>query len=120
MRKRTLLFFGIGLLILEIGIAVYFLKFAPSRKMTFETCANAGGVAWRADPYNPQICPVCAEYLACEEENKGATDIRKVCPQVMACAECMDENFPYSDKCPNGKEKIGEISDAAIWFQCCK
>jgi len=24
------------------------------------------------------------------------------------------------DSCPDGKEAIGMISDAAIWFQCCK
>lgn len=120
MKKRTLLYFGIGFLILGIGIAIYYLKFDPSRKMTFEACTNAGGVAWRVDPYDPQICPACTEYLVCEEQNKDAADIREVCPQVMACAECMDVNFPYSDTCPNGKQKIGEISDAAIWFQCCK
>ena len=120
MKKRTLLYVGIGFLILGMGVTVYYLKFNPSRKMTFEACTHAGGEAWLSNPYDPEICPACAEYLACEEEHKDAADIREVCPQVMACTECMDENFPYSDKCPNGKEKIGEISDAATWFQCCK
>ena len=120
MKKRTLLYVGIGLLILGVGIVIFSLKFNPSRKMTFEACTLAGGEAWRVDPYDPEICPVCVEYLACEEQNKGVADIREVCPQVMACAEWMDDNFPYSDTCPNGKQKIGEISDAAIWLQCCK
>lgn len=65
-------------------------------------------------------CPPCVSCNECKERNKRYTDIRDVCPQVVPCTACTERNFPYPDKCPDGKRKIGEISDAAIWFQCCK
>lgn len=65
-------------------------------------------------------CPPCISCNACKEEHKKYTDIRDVCPQITLCAECRSRNFPYPDQCPDGREKIGEISDAAILFQCCK
>jgi hypothetical protein len=34
--------------------------------------------------------------------------------------ECLQKYYPIPDKCPFGKEIIGEILDAAIWFQYCK
>jgi hypothetical protein len=120
MKKRTMLLLGIGLLALGIGLTLFYLKPDSSRKITFEECENAGGMAWRVDLYHPDICSACAAFQACEEENNGYSDIRDVCPQVFACTECMKSNFPYPDKCPDGREKVGEISDAAIWFQCCK
>jgi len=120
MKKQIIPLLVIGLLIAGIGFAIFYLKPDSSRKVTFEECKNAGGVAWRVDLYNPEICSACAEYQTCKAENKTASDIREVCPQVNACTECVTENFPYPDRCPGGKEKIGEISDAAIWFQCCK
>ena len=119
-KKQIILLLGMGLLALGIGITFFYLKFSSSREITFEECANAGGVAWRVDLYHPDICSACAEYQTCEEENKGVSDIRDVCPQVVACTECLERNFPYPATCPDGREKIGEISDAAIWFQCCK
>lgn len=121
MNKRImLLLLGIGFL--AIGIVLTLLNLLPdnSRKLTFEECEDSGGVAWAVDLYHPDICPACAEYLACQEENKGYSDIRDVCPQVTTCTDCMQANFPYPDACPDGREKVGEISDAAIWFQCCK
>lgn len=69
---------------------------------------------------NRANCPPCVSCRACKEENKRYTDIADVCPQVVPCSECASENFPYANTCPGGKEKIGEISDAAIWFQCCR
>jgi hypothetical protein len=65
-------------------------------------------------------CPPCISCNECKEENKRYSDIRDVCPQIIPCSECKKSNFPYPDSCPDGREKIGEISDAAIWFQCCK
>jgi hypothetical protein len=208
MKKRIILFVGFIFLVLGIGFVAFFFKNEKSPMITFEECENAGGVAWRADFYHPDICPSCAEYLECEleyndyslecpecygtcqecqdqyslyesclecygpcqgceneylsdfeseteryelcsecercdrcreeieteklnclpctscnkckKEHKKYTDIREVCPQIVACVECASQNFPYPGKCPDGKEKIGEISDAAIWFQCCK
>jgi len=67
-------------------------------------------VVWSVDLYHPDICSSCAEYRVCEEENKGYSDIRDVCPQIIPCAELMKTNFP----CPEGREKVGEISDAAL------
>ena len=109
-------------LVISIGFTVSYLKLDPDsqRKITFEECEKAGGTAWRADPYHPDICPACAEYRACEEQNQGASDIREVCPQVVPCTACLEQNFPYPDRCPDGLQKIVEISDAAIWFQCCR
>ena len=119
-KKQIILLLGMGLLALGIGITFFYLKFSSSREITFEECANAGGVAWRVDLYHPDICSACAEYQTCEEENKGVSDIRDVCSQGVACTECLERNFPYPDTCPEGREKVGEISDAAIWFQCCR
>jgi hypothetical protein len=65
-------------------------------------------------------CAPCISCSECKEENKRYSDIGEVCPQVTACTECMEANFPYPDTCPDGREKIGEISDAATWFQCCR
>jgi hypothetical protein len=120
MKKRILLLLAIGLVALGIGFTIFYLKFYSARKITFEACERAGGVAWLVDLDHPDICSFCAEYRACEAENIGASDIRDVCPQVVACTECLVSNFPYPNRCPDGREKIGEISDAAIWFQCCK
>ena len=120
MKKQVILLVGAGILVLGIGITIFYLTFNSSRKITFEECAKAGGVTWRVDLYHPDICSSCAEYQACKAENKGSPDIREVCPQVIACTECLESNFPYPNNCPAGREKIGEISDAATWFQCCK
>jgi hypothetical protein len=122
MTKQRLILLVIGVLVVSIGFTVYYLKLKSdsSRKLTFAECEKAGGTAWRVDIYHPDICPACAEYRACEEKNKDAADIRQVCPQVAACAECLEQNHPYPDRCPNDLKKIGEISDAEIWFQCCK
>lgn len=120
MKKRIILLIGIALAAVGVGFAIFSLKPEGSRKLTFEECEKAGGEAWLVDIYDPAICSSCAEYQACAEANPGSSDIREVCPQVMACTECMDANFPYSDTCPDGRAKIGEISDAATWFQCCK
>lgn len=65
-------------------------------------------------------CPPCIACEECKEKNKKYTDIGEVCPQVTPCGECMSDNFPYPDQCPGGKESVGEISDAATWFLCCK
>jgi hypothetical protein len=65
-------------------------------------------------------CPPCISCNECKEENKRYTNIGDVCPQVFACAECMERTGTYPDTCPDGRKKIGEISDAATWFQCCK
>jgi hypothetical protein len=65
-------------------------------------------------------CRPCVSCNECKEKNERNSDIRDVCPQIIPCAECMDGNSPYPERCPDGREKIGEISDAAIWFQCCK
>lgn len=65
-------------------------------------------------------CPACLSCNECRDENKSYTDIGDVCPQIVACTDCMNSNFPYPDRCPDGKESIGEITDAATWFLCCK
>jgi len=127
MIKRIILLVGIGFLALGIGFAIFHLTSNSTRKITFEECEHAGGTAWRVDLYHPDICPACAEYQKCqveyndylEERNEYAV-LREVCPMVVPCVECKKENFPFPDKCPEGREKIGGISDAAIWFQCCK
>jgi hypothetical protein len=120
--KKRMILLVIWFLVVSIGFTVSYLKLKSDshRKITFEECEKAGGTSWAVDIYHPDICPACAEYGACEENNRDATDIRAACPQVIPCAECMDRNFPYPDRCPDGLQKIGEISDAEIWFQCCK
>lgn len=120
MKKRIILLLGIGFAVAAIGITFLYLQSDRSRKMTFEECSHAGGVAWRVDLYDPEICSSCADYQECRQQNQGISDIRQVCPQVVACTECQDRSFPYPNKCPGGKDKIGEITDAEIWFQCCQ
>jgi hypothetical protein len=122
MIKQRLILLVIGVLVAGVGITIYYLeqKSGDAHKLTFAECEKAGGKAWAVDIYHPDICPACAEYAACAEKNTGASDLRQVCPQVIQCSECMERNFPYPDRCPDGLQKIGEISDAAIWFQCCR
>lgn len=67
-----------------------------------------------------RACPPCIECEQCKEAKKKYDDIREVCPEVVPCGECMEEMGMYPDKCPGGLEKIGNISDAAMWFTCCK
>jgi hypothetical protein len=104
MKKRFILLLGIGFLALGIGITGLYLKFNSSRKITFEECVNAGGTAWQVALYHRAICSSCAEFQACEEDNKGFSDVRDVCVQVAACTECMERNFPCPDRCPDGRE----------------
>jgi len=120
MTKKQMILLGIFLLFLGIGFTISYLRSDSSRKITFEECEKAGGTAWLVDLYHQDICPACAEYRACEEKNRGVSDIREACPHVLPCTECLNRNSPYPDRCPGGLQKIGEISDAAIWFQCCK
>lgn len=108
---------GLGILALIGGWMIFSKLQDGSRRITFAQCEAAGGEAWRVDLYDEEICPACAEYEACRLENNEDAE---ACPQDSACSECMERNFPYPDKCPGGRQKIGEISDAAIWFQCCK
>lgn len=65
-------------------------------------------------------CPPCIACNACKEENKKYDDIRNVCPDIIPCSACIEETGRYPDKCPEGKTRLGNISDAAIWFLCCK
>ena len=67
-----------------------------------------------------ESCPPCISCNECKQKNKKYTDIRNVCPSIRACPKCIERNSPYPDKCPNGRKKIGEISDSAIWHQCCQ
>ena len=120
MTKKRMILLGLCLLVLSIGFTIFYLQSRGSRKITFEDCENAGGTAWAVDLYDPDICPDCAEYRVCEQKNRAVSDIREACPQVNACVECMNRNSFYPDRCPGGLQKIGEISDAAIWFQCCR
>jgi hypothetical protein len=121
-KKRRMILLVILFLAAGIGFTLSYLKLKSDshRKVTFEECIKAGGKAWAVDIYDPDICPACAEYAACADHNSGAADLREACPQVIACTACVNRNFPYPDRCPDGLQKIGEISDAEIWFQCCK
>jgi len=118
--KKRMILLVIWFLVLSFGFTLSYRKYGSTQKITFEECENAGGKAWAVDLYHPDICPACAEYAACEQKNRAVSDIREACPQVVPCTACLDQNFPYPDRCPDGLQKIGEISDAAIWFQCCK
>lgn len=65
-------------------------------------------------------CPPCISCEECKEKNKRYSDIREACPQVAACTECMQDIGTYPEICPDGRKKIAQIRDAAIWFQCCE
>jgi hypothetical protein len=207
-KKRIAIFSVISILVFAIIFTIIFKRQYNSQKITFAECEIFGGTAWLVDRYHPDICPSCAEYLACEiefndyseacpdcygpcqtcqdeyslyescpscygpcqecqnkyfndfkndeeriklcpeceicdncreelnlkimnctaciscntckEKNKKYSNISDVCPQTLSCAACMESTGIYPDRCPDGMEKIGEISDAAIWFQCCK
>jgi hypothetical protein len=120
--KKSIILLVIGFLAVSVGFTLSYLKLKSDshRKISFEECEKAGGTAWAVDLYDPDICPACAEYRACEQENQGASNIHEVCPQVNPCNGCVVQNFPYPDRCPDGLQKIGEIFDAEIWFQCCQ
>jgi len=87
-----------------------------SKKLTFSQCEEIGGTTWRVDVFHPEICPTCKTCYNCGEDSQDFTN----CPNCESCFTCMEENQPYSEKCLDGMKKIAEISDAAIWFQCCK
>jgi len=122
MTKQRIILLVIWFLVVSVGFTISYLKLKSDshRKTTFAECEKAGGTAWAVNIYHPDICPACAEYGACAEKNRGAADMSEACPQVIPCAACAERNFPYPDRCPDGLQKIGEISDAEIWFQCCK
>jgi hypothetical protein len=195
------------LALILLAITVYREK-TDNQKVTFAECEKAGGVVWQVDLYDPDICPSCADFRACEneyndfreecpecygacqdcqekyslsvtcpecygpcqtcqnkylnefkndaeryelcpeckkcdfcretiesqksncppcmaceeckEKNKKYSNIAEVCPQVDRCTECLNSEYPYPDVCPDEKEKIGEIADAATWFVCCE
>ena len=110
-KKRPLLLAGIILLILATALLLIYWQVNTTPQITFDECASNGGEAWLVDLYHPDICPACAQYRACTND----------CDSYLpACTACLEQNFPYPDICPAGKEKIGEITDAAIWFQCCR
>lgn len=67
-----------------------------------------------------RACQPCIECEQCKEANKKYEDIQEVCPEIFPCMDCMEEMGLYPDKCPGGMAKIGNISDAAMWFMCCK
>lgn len=116
-KRNWLLVAGMAILILVMGTSAYWFYYKSAPKLTFAQCEAMGGIAWRVDLYDPDICPACTAFRQCELE---INDYRVVCPQLAPCGECLQENFPYPDHCPQGKRKIGEISDAAIWFLCCQ
>ena len=122
MTKQRIILLVTGVLVVGMGLTLSYLKLKSDshRKITFEECKKAGGTAWAVDVFHPEICPACAEFRSCEEQNKDASDLRQACPQAVQCDECLVKNFPYPDRCPDGLQKIGEITDAAIWFQCCR
>jgi hypothetical protein len=112
-RKLIIIFIIAGLFVVGFGITFLILRDNNSRKITFNECEKAGGEAWLVDLSHPDICPECGgQQMNADEKVIGSLSI--------SCTECLQNNFPYPDKCPDGKEKIGEITDAAIWFQCCK
>lgn len=118
MRKRILIILAVIITLTIVFVVAMFP--VSAKKISFEDCANAGGEAWLVDLYHPDICPDCVSYRNCLEDNSDQTNLSELCPQVTTCSECISNNHPYPDNCPDGKQKIGEISDAAIWFQCCK
>ena len=65
-------------------------------------------------------CLPCTACDDCKEENRKYDLIGDVCPQFYACDECLEKNGPFPDKCPDGRMNVGQITDAATWFQCCK
>lgn len=67
-----------------------------------------------------RTCQPCIECEACKEEHKRYEDIQDVCPEVIPCMDCMEGMGMFPEKCPGGKEKLGNISDAAMWFTCCR
>jgi hypothetical protein len=123
MKKSFAYLLLVSMLVFASGMAWLDLRVERVRQLTFAECEQFGGQAWRVDLYDPDICPECTDYAACEAEYSDRQvypDLREVCPQVEDCGACMSENFPYPETCPRGKEKLGQISDAAIWFMCCR
>jgi len=103
------------ILIMAIAVFTWQYQNQPVR-MTFDECDEIGGTAWPVDVFHPEICPTCKSCYECGEDSKNFTN----CPNCESCSTCMGENYPYSENCPNGMKYISGISDAAIWFQCCK
>jgi hypothetical protein len=81
---------------------------------------SIGCEAWLVNLYHPDICPACSDFYECTRKYADHAKIEKLCPIEVDFQECKGNNFSYPDKCIDGKEKIAENPDAAIWFQCCK
>lgn len=120
MKTRRVVILILSIVVVAIGLVIAYVERFRASRLTFAQCADAGGMAWAVDLYHPDVCAACAEVRACEEERRGAADQPAACPQAVACAACLEANFPYPKTCPDGREKVGEISDAAIWFLCCR
>jgi hypothetical protein len=113
-RRRMLILGSAGVLVLVGLLTVLYNLPEKPVQLTFAECQAQGGTAWRVDPFDPGVCPACQAYLSCSIDS-GNPD----CIPTQACAECLEANFPYPARCPGSAEKLGEISDAAIWFLCC-
>jgi len=118
MNKRILSLIILIAVILFLILALNL--FGITRQLTFSECEEIGGEAWVVNLYESDICPDCKDFYDCLKNHSNQKNIDEACPQNKNCSKCVGENFPYPDKCPGEKEKLGEISDAATWFLCCK
>lgn len=120
MNKHKILITAIVIILIFLVTLFIFTLRNKSKSLTFDECESNGGYALLVDLSNPEYCPECVEYYDCYEKYQNVYNLEKFCPSLKDCEKCMENNFPYPQACPDQNEKIGDISDAAIWFICCK
>ena len=96
-KKRLMLRLILGVVILGIGLTIFYLRQNRSRQITFEACEKAGGTAWSVDPFHSDICPACADYQACAREYN---DYRDVCPECYGPCQACQEKYSLYESCP--------------------
>lgn len=111
---------AIIIIVIFAGLIFTLILLNTPQKITFAECESIGGEPWLVNLYHPDICPQCTNYFDCLEKKENAGNTNMVCYAEEDCGQCIEKNFPYPEKCPGGQEKLAEISDAAIWFLCCR
>ena len=97
----------------------YFHDFKDDAEM-FKLCPDCKYYEDCKNDYNEKLSECLKPCSVCKENNKKYEDTKEVYPNTESCMMCKNEHSSYPNKCPGGMKKIAEISDASLWFQCCK
>ena len=107
------------ILIILVIIVISFIRnqyFPKSRKLTNIECTKKGGLVWRANSFDAQICPDCDGFLECRDAyDKNNRETCSDCGKPFQ--DCLDQ-FPTKEACSicnNSCESCIDSSDVS----CC-